>query len=93
MTDFKETAWDSLSCSEFATLTTNERKWITKVLSLQAKHPDDIIIKVPPDKNNGVLVAAIPKNWLRINPPKKMKYTDEQKAAIAARLKGARSNE
>ena len=90
MTDFKETAWDSLSCSEFATFSTNERKWITKITSLKSKYPNEVTIKVAPEENNGVLLADIPKYWLRIQPPKKMNFTEEQRAAASERLSKAR---
>ena len=32
----------------------------------------------------------IPKSWVRISPPRKRTYTDEQKAAMAERLAAAR---
>lgn len=29
---------------------------------------------------------TVPKKWIKINPPKKVNFTDEQKAALAERL-------
>lgn len=32
----------------------------------------------------------VPKNWIKVSPPRQVNYTDEQKAAMAERLAAAR---
>lgn len=87
--DFKETAFDYLSCDHYATLSTTEPKWIRKIKSLQQSHPKDIqIIK---ESEDGILVH-IPKSWMKISPPRKMNLTDEQRLAAGERMKNARIN-
>ena len=87
--DFKETAFDYLSCDHHATFSTTEPKWIRKIKSLQQSHPNDIqIIK---ESKDGILVH-IPKSWMKITPPRKMTLTDEQRLAAGERMKNARKN-
>lgn len=66
-----------------AFVSSNERRWITKVLKLAQEHPDEVTILKKPEDNNGVIYARFPAKWARISPPKKMHMTDERRAKLA----------
>ena len=88
--DYKETAINYLNVDEVATFCSSEKKWINKILTLHAKHPDKVQIKYYPEDNDGMIYAFVPKKWIKIAPPPVRNYTDEQKAAMAERLAAAR---
>ena len=86
MADFKETAVGYLNVDNFATFSSSETKWINKIIKLSESHPDQVKIEYLPEDNNGMLLAQIPKNWLKVSPPRQVNYTDEQRAAAAERM-------
>lgn len=86
MTDYKETAVGYLDVDDHAIFSSSERKWINKILKLRESYPDDVKIEYLPEDNHGMLLAHIPKSWLKINPPHKRNMTDEQRAAAAERM-------
>ena len=92
MADFKETCVEYLDIDKYATFCSSERKWVNKMLRLHETHPSEVQITEHPDDNGGVIVAHIPKTWLKISPPKKVVLTDEQKEAARERLRVAREN-
>jgi len=91
MADFKETSIDLLSVDDHATFCSSETKWINKILKLKQEHPDKVDIRYLPEDNDGMIVAHIPKNWIKVSPPRKREMTEEQKVALAERLAFARS--
>ena len=91
LADFKETAIGYLDVDPCATFSSSERKWINKILKYAESHPDMVRIKCYPEDNFGELVADIPKSWLKISPPRTVNYTDEQRAAMAERMKNLKS--
>ncbi len=90
MTEIRETAYNQIAESKTAELSTNEHKWINKLLKLAAQHPDQVRIIEHPDNNYGVLLAELPKSWFKISPPRSRTMSEEQKAAAAERLRNAR---
>lgn len=90
MPDIKETCVDYLDVDDHAVFSSAERKWINKILKLKESHPDEVTIRHHPDTNYGIIVADIPKSWLKISPPRNVTYTDEQRAALAERMAEAR---
>ena len=90
MADFKETGIEYINTESHATFFSSEIKWINKIASLKEKHPNDVEITYAPEDNGGVVVAHIPKSWMKISPPAKRTMTDEQRAAAAERLRSAR---
>lgn len=90
MADFKETCIDCINVDKHATFCSSETKWVNKILRLHEKHPDEVKIIKHPEDNQGVVIAHIPKSWMRVAPPRQVNYTDEQKAAMAERLAAAR---
>lgn len=92
MPDIKETCVDYLDVDNHAVFSSAERKWINKILKLKETHPDEVSIRHYPDKNDGIIVADIPKSWLKISPPRNVTYTDEQRAALAERMASMRTS-
>jgi hypothetical protein len=90
MADFKETCINWLANEERATFCSEEQKWINKIIKLKTEHPDEVNIQFAPENNHGVLLADVPKSWIKVSPPRKVNYTDEQRAAMAERLAAAR---
>ena len=90
MADFKETCINYLNVDDHATFCSSERKWISKLLRLHEQRPGEVQIIADPEDNDGVLLAHIPKSWVKVSPPRQTNYTDEQRAAMAERLAAAR---
>lgn len=88
MADLKETVVGYIDSDKHASLCSGERKWINRILKLKADHPDEVSIKEYPETNHGIILAHFPKKWLKISPPRQM--SDEQKTAMAERLKAIR---
>ena len=85
-----DTTIDHLDAAEFATITSNERKWITRVLKIKQKYPDEVQILRQPEDNFGYMLAHVPKTWMKVAPQRKIFITEEQRAARAAILADAR---
>ena len=92
MADFKETCIEYLDIDKHATFCSSERKWINKIYKLKEKYPNEVHIEVSEEENDGMIIASIPKSWMKVSPPKKVNYTDEQRAAMAERMRAARNN-
>ena len=92
MADVKETCVGYISDEKYATFCSSETKWINKILKLHDNYPSDVKIVYYPEKNNGMIYAHIPKNFIKISPPRQVNYTDEQRAAMAERLAAARES-
>lgn len=92
MADFKETCINYLNIDDHATFCSSEKKWINKIQRLHDQRPDEVEIIAAPENNDGVILAHIPKSWVKVSPPRQTNYTDEQRAAMAERLAAAREN-
>lgn len=86
----KETNFDYIDTDNYATFCTAEKKWINKIHKLQQTHAHEIEILYEPEDNGGILLCHIPKNWLKVSPPRKINLTEAQRAERAERLKNAR---
>ena len=73
--------------SDRAFFSSDERKWINRVRKLSEDFPDQVQITKEPDENDGCIYASVPAAWLKVQPPKKMNFTEEQKNAFAERLR------
>lgn len=91
MANFKETCCEFLNVDNHATFCSSESKWINKIMKLKEQRPDDVVITMYPENNNGYIVAHVPKNWFKFSPPRQVNYTDEQRQQIAARLQSSRN--
>ena len=74
-----------------ATVTLHDMRLKNRVLKLAEEYPKEVTIKAMPEQNHGFLVAHVPKKWVKINPPIKREFTDEQKQAMAMRLENIRN--
>lgn len=70
-----------------ASVTFTQGKYISKIKKLAEKFPDECQII---SEKDGVLLAHIPTKWIKINNPKKMELTDEQREIIKKRLERSR---
>lgn len=71
-------------------ISTDERRMITRLMKLAEQYPDEVEIIERPETNDGCLYLKCPADWLLIRHPKKMNYSDEQRAAMAERMKNIR---
>lgn len=85
-----ETGLEYLTEQSYATAWSDERKWINKILKLAAEHPDDVRILYYPENNDGTIYAHVPKNWIKLAPPRTVNMSDERKAELAERMKSIR---
>lgn len=87
MSNSKENAIDWFNNESFATVTISNRKILNYLLANQS----EIEVLRKPEENDGYLLARVPKSWIRIRKQRKSRaLSEEDKAAIAARLKAAR---
>lgn len=81
------------SCSytdKDAWVSSDERKWISKIKELAEKYPDDVEIRRMPESNDGCIYARIPASWFKIQPKFHRNISDEQRAALATRARKLR---
>ena len=52
--------------------------------------PEQCIIMKQPEDNGGFVYGKFPQQWVRVSPPRKVEMTDEQRAAVAERLRNSR---
>ena len=71
-------------------ISTDERRMINRMMKLAEQYPDEVEIIERPETNDGCLYMKCPADWLLIRHPKKMNYTEEQRAAMAERIKNIR---
>ena len=90
MADLIETSIEYVTIDNYATFCSGERKWITKINKLQEQYPNEVQIIIPPENNGGIVLAHIPKSWLKVSPPKKVNMTEERKQQLAENLKRVR---
>ena len=86
MADLRETSFEYTDGDKYATVSSSETKWINKIVKMHEQYPDDIEIVCSADDNYGMIMAHVPKSWLKISPPKKINLTDEQKAAMKEQI-------
>ena len=76
-----------------AWVSVDDHGMITRVMKLKKQFPDKVEIKTMPEDNHGMLVAIVPKQWVKISPPRQI--SDEQRARSSELMKQryARSSE
>lgn len=72
-----------------AYFSSDEPKWIRRVRDWQQKLPDLVEILAEPENNDGCIYCKIPADWISIRPRRKLFMSDEEKAAIAERLRSS----
>ena len=68
-------------------ISTDEMKWKNRLIKLAAERPDEITITRRPEQNDGCLCCKCPASWLKISPPIRRNYTEEQLASFRERAK------
>lgn len=78
------TLWNSnenmiefLKDQEVSTVTLSQGRYISRVVELAARFPNEVVILAYPENNGGYLYARIPTKWIRINPT--MILSDEER--------------
>lgn len=88
MNDIRETVINHVAGEDYATICTEERKWINQIYKLKDSHYDEVNIKYV--NEDGSIIAHIPVSWVKIRPKKKVNLTAEQIAEQRARLEQGR---
>lgn len=61
-------------------VSSDECKWINSIKKLIDKYPDDIRVIRMPEDNDGCIYIELPKNFIKIQPPRKLNLSDEDRA-------------
>lgn len=70
-----------------ASVYTYNKSLRNKLNKLVGVNPDIHVIRSSDEMSE----FEVPKNWIKISPPKQLNLSDEQRAAIAARLQSSRN--
>lgn len=68
----------------------DERKWINKIYKLKEQYPDLVDIRNEPETNDGCISCTVPSAWFKLQPPRRLNMTEEERAAVGERLKASR---
>lgn len=71
-------------------VSSDERKIINRIIRLRDEYPQDVVIIKEAKENDGCIYATVPASWLKINPPRKVTTTEEQREAMRKRLANMR---
>lgn len=64
----------------FAYMSSDERRWVNRLRKLAKEHPDECFVIKQPEDNGGFIYAKFPQKWARVNPPKRIPMSDEERA-------------
>lgn len=85
-----ETCYEYYTDEKWACISSDEKKVINRIMELHEVHPDEVVISSYPGSNQGVIVAKIPRVWVKLpSPPKKRVMTDEQRRIAGERLRSS----
>ncbi len=85
-----ETCYEYYTDEKWACISSDEKKVINRIMELHEAHPNEVVISCSPENNHGVIVAKIPRTWVKLpSPPKKRVMTDEQRKAAGERLRNS----
>lgn len=74
-----------------AFVSSNEKKWISRIIKYKSQYPDEITVLALPEDNGNFIYAKVPQRWLALRPPRKMNLTDEERAKIREQFIKAKS--
>ena len=74
-------------------VSTDEMKWKNRIEQWAKEYPEECKITVRPENNDGCMCAKMPASWFRMRPPIKRNLTDEQREAMADRMRKFRTTE
>ena len=69
----------------------DEQKWVNRIHKLKEQFPDLVEIKREPEDNGGCIYCRLPSDWLKIQPPRGLFMTEEQRMNLAARMRRSES--
>lgn len=90
MINTAETVFEHWDGKDTWTVSTDERTWKNRLVKLAEQHPADV--ECVAVNRDGSVMYHVPASWVRLRPPVKRNMTEEQKAALAERLKLARES-
>lgn len=90
MSDLYETAVDFYVGNDFATYFSSDPRTIKRMRELAAEHPDEVVVLH--DDGHGLQVSVPIKWWREPRPPIKRNFTEEQRQAMADRMRGVNRN-
>lgn len=70
-----------------AFFSSDERKWINRIQRLLEEHPDEMRLIASPEKNDGCIYVELPASWLKVQPPRRIEMTEEQKEELRERFR------
>lgn len=88
MSDSNENVIEFLRNQNTATVCFCQPRFANRVKSLAEKFPDEV--KITAENKDGSIVAHIPTDWVKINPPRPM--SEERRAELAERFRRLRLN-
>lgn len=83
-----ETVFEHLDGKDTWTVSTDERTWKNRLAKLAEQNPAEV--ECVAQNKDGSVMYHVPARWVKLSPPRKVNMTDEQRAALAERLKSAR---
>lgn len=87
-----ETSYEYITNEPHALISTSELKIIRHVLRLADEHPADVDIRFLPENNGGVLVAKVPRTWIKKPSPPRV-VSDEQRKRMSEAFKNRFGNQ
>ena len=70
----------------WAYMSSNEIRWINRIHKLATERPGECVIIKEPDDNGGHIYCKFPQKWARVQPPRQVVITDEQRANLRKNL-------
>lgn len=91
MTDNTDTGICSTGDTRYYSISSDEKKIVNKIMKLAKEYPDSIILKAKPEENDGCVYAWLPKDWIKIYPPRKITMTDERRKQMVENMAKVRA--
>lgn len=88
MADYRENVIEFYNSDEYALVTLNRGRYISKVLKYAEQFPGEC--KILAKNTDGSILAKLPAKWVRIAKPKSMELTDEERKELGERLAEAK---
>lgn len=85
-----ETVFEHLDGKNTWTVSTDERTWKNRLAKLAEQNPAEV--ECVAVNRDGSMMFHVPASWVRLRPPVKRDLTDEQRAALADRMRNIQRN-
>lgn len=83
----RETTVNYTDADSVATVMSYNAAMAARLKRLLAEHPDEVTLVW---ESEGGVEVRVPKKWVRVSPPRKVEYTDEQLEVMRERGKALR---